>query len=380
MTPHLPHRVSNVDEARRQFGDLVDRLARWFWVTDPLADDAVEALDRLGSEGWRRLDRALTRGIDSVPEAPAALKDLFAALDRVPIWVDRERISRAGRILYRAGAIGPIVLGARSLVAGYCSPAGNKPLVMTGRLGTADQGQRLAETGRFVAAVCEEGGLERGGAGFAICVRVRLMHAKVRRLIVKSGRWDRAAWGEPINQHDMLATSMLFSEVFVDGLRQFGLQVTPAEGEDWLHLWRWASVILGVDPELLPVTETEATRMMMLVKLTQEPPDEDSRRLVRGILEAPDAKRWPGGQRLAEGFCRALLGEDLADGLQLPRTPFRHAVRAASLVVGPVDRVRARSRTVERWLVRFGHQYWDEAVARSAEGPIRFAPPELLRG
>lgn len=379
MSLGLPERVSNVDEARLQFGDLVDRVAPWFWVTDPLAEAAVEAMDTLGSDGWRQLDRALTGGIDSVPEAPEALRALFAALDRVPIWVDRDRVARAGRILYRSGAIGPIVLGARSLVAGYCSPAGNKPLVLTGKLGTEHQGQRLAETGRFVSAVCEEGGLERNGPGFAICVRVRLMHAKVRLLIRKSGRWDQDAWGEPINQHDMLATSILFSGVFLDGLRQFGLQVTAQEGEDWLHLWRWASVLLGVAQELLPVTELEADRMMAFVKLTQDPPDEDSRRLVRGVLGAPDARRFPGGVALAEGFCRALLGDELADGLHLARTPYRHAVRAASFVVGPVDRVRARSRRVEGWLVRMGQQYWAEAVTRSAAGPLRFAPPERLR-
>jgi hypothetical protein len=48
-------------------------------------------------------------------------------------------------------------------------------------------------------------------------------------------------------------------------------------------------------------------------------------------------------------------------------------------VVGPVDRIRARSRTVEGWLVSIGRQYWVEAVNRSAEGPMRFAPPEQLR-
>src|SRR5262245_408982 len=144
----LPDRVANLDEARRRYGDLIDRLAPWFWRADPLADAAVEALE---GSGWTPLEAALRGEV----VGPEPLRALFAELDRVPVWVDRGRIARAGRILFRAGAIGPIVLGARSLVAGYCSPAGNKPLVLTGRLGSAAQGQRLAETGRFVAAVCE---------------------------------------------------------------------------------------------------------------------------------------------------------------------------------------------------------------------------------
>ncbi|MEQ1501020.1 MAG: oxygenase MpaB family protein [Myxococcota bacterium] len=377
MATRIPHRVFRIDDARRQYGDLIDRFAPWFWQADPLADAAVEALE---ADGWHLLDPALRDGIDAVPGAPGPLRDLFAALDAVPLWVDRDRATRAGPILFRSGAVGPIVLGARSLVAGYCSPAGNKPLVMTGRLGGPAQGQRLAETGRFVAAVCEPGGLERDGAGFALCARVRLMHAKVRWLIRRSGGWDADAWGAPINQHDMVATSMLFSAVFVDGLRRFGLVVTDDEGGDWMHLWRWASTLLGTEPSILPVTEAEAHRLIALIRLTQEPPDDDSRRLVRGILEAPDANRWPGGAALAEGFCRALLGDDLADGLQLARTPYRHAVRAASLVCGPVDRVRARSRWVEAAFVRLGHRYWADAIDRSATAPLRFTPPAALRG
>jgi hypothetical protein len=377
MPTHLPHRVANLHLARERYGDLVDRFAPWFWRTDPLADGAVEALER--DAAWAVVDRAIRDGIDGTRQAPDALRALFDEVDTVPLWVDRERVARAGPILFRAGAIGPIVLGARSLIAGYCSPAGNKPLVMTGRLGTSHQGARLAETGRFVSAVCSPGGLERHGEGFALCVKVRLMHAKVRWLIRRQGGWSTEAWGEPINQHDMVATSMLFSQVFVDGLRRFGLQVSADEGADWMHLWRWASVLLGTEASIVPATEEEAERLVDLIKVTQEPPDEDSRRLARAILDTPDVARWPGGARLAEGFCRALIGEDLADGLHLARTPYRHAVRMASLVVAPVDRVRARSRVVEGWLVRFGERYWADAIDRSAGGePLKFVPPAAV--
>jgi hypothetical protein len=316
--------------------------------------------------------------VDTVPGAPDALRALFTSLDEVPVWVDRDRVARAGPILFRSLGIGGIVLGARSLVSGYCSPAGNKPLVLTGRLGSPAQNQRLAETGRFVTAVCEPLGLERDRPGFSLCVRVRMMHAKVRWLIRRDPRWDREAWGEPINQHDLVATSLLFSQVFVDGLRRFGLSVTPQEAEDWLHLWRWASVLLGVDDSLLPVTEREAERLALLIRQTQDHPDDDSRRLVRAMLET--AAPRPGGVALAEGFCRALLGDPLADELGLQRTPFRHAVRVVASVAGPVDRIRARSRLVDRVFVRMGERYWSEAVAASSEGrPLTYHPSEALR-
>jgi hypothetical protein len=42
--------------------------------------------------------------------------------------------ARGGEVLLRHGFFGGIVLGFRCLVAGYCSPAGNKPLAFSGRL------------------------------------------------------------------------------------------------------------------------------------------------------------------------------------------------------------------------------------------------------
>src|SRR4051794_34106666 len=75
----LPSRVTHLEDAHREHGDLIDRLAPWFWRTDPLGDAAVDALESTPG-GWSLVDRALTRGIDAVPEAPDALKQLFASL------------------------------------------------------------------------------------------------------------------------------------------------------------------------------------------------------------------------------------------------------------------------------------------------------------
>src|SRR5579859_2993597 len=125
-----PTRYVNLDAARARFGDRVDRLVRYFFEVDAPGDAAVEAVtSQPQGHGWRVLNEALDRGIDSV-HAPDALCALFAQVDRVPAWVDWDLIQRAGETLRRAGPLGGIVLGAKSLVHGYASPAGNKPLAM----------------------------------------------------------------------------------------------------------------------------------------------------------------------------------------------------------------------------------------------------------
>jgi hypothetical protein len=240
--------------------------------------------------------------------------------------------------------------------------------------------RRLAETGRYVSAVCEPGGLERAGPGFAVSVRVRLMHARVRALCRAHPQWRREDWGEPINQHDLLATHLLFSIIFADGLRLFGMSLDRRECEDWLHLWRWASSLMGVEPELLPASEPDAYDLAELIHATEGTPDEDARRLADSILSSRNATRWPGGKPIAAGFCRALLGPELADDLGLPNTPARHVVRAMSLVIRPVELARRLVPRLEQELVERGRRAWDEVIEDSAAGhPLRFDPPRSLQ-
>ena len=197
-------------------------------------------------EGFRLLDRALRTDIRAVPEAPRSLHALFEDLERVPAWVDWQRLDRGGAVVLRAGAAAGIVLGMKSLILGYASPGGNKPLVFSGRL-QEQASRRLAETCRFVQAVSRPRGMYRHGDGFAITLKVRLMHAQVRRLDPRSGRWRADDWGHPVNQHDMLATVILFSAALIEGLRQLGYGVTPDEAEDVIHLWRYAGRVMGVE-------------------------------------------------------------------------------------------------------------------------------------
>ncbi len=367
----LPSRVVRAAEARARFGDLLDRLVPWLHETDPPADRVAEALDGR----WAPFHRALRDGVSA--DTPSAVSELLSAHQTVPLWVDPERAARGGKLFFRTGLVGAVVLGARSLVAGYCSPAGNKPLAWTGTLQT-NGARRLAETGKYVAAVSAPGGLRPGGEGWQLSLRVRVMHAHVRHLIAKRGGWRTEAWGAPINQHDLLATSLLFSAVFVDGVRTMGLSITPAEAEDHLHLWRWASWLMGVRLELLPDTFALAEQLSALIDLTQGLPDDDARKLVAQLLESPAGPPSKLGAELARGLCYGLLPRDRADALGLPRTPWRHAVRLSRLAVAPAELARRLSPRFEERMVQFGVAHWEQAVATGLQGgQATYAPPTL---
>ena len=350
----LPGRVRNLAEARRLWHERADHFARFVLQGDPLADELVEALSRLPvRRGKRLLDKALTEGIDAVSSPPDALARFFAEIDRVPLWVDFERLDRGGAVFLRSGPFTLMAMMCGSLPVAYASPAGNKPLVFSGRL-LKMAPLRLAETGRFFLATCQPGGLRRFSEGFQITARVRLMHAQVRHLLRGSALWRLDAWGVPINQADMAGTNLLFSVVPLEGLRRLGFRFTRDDIESVMHLWRYSGYLMGVDDRLLCATESEGVRQGELIHLLQGPPDEDSRALIRGLMEeAPasllgiqDERRW--AQWLVDlcyAYSRSIIGDELADALDYPPRRGSHLLRLLRFAVGALEPLR-------RWMPR----------------------------
>ncbi len=377
----FPTRFVHLDEARRRFGPRVDRLGGFLAAGDPLADAALEVLaGRSPEERERMVDQTLTG--DVLP-LPAELRALRAGLSELPFWADLDRARRGGEVLLRTGFFGGVVLGFRSLVAGYCSPAGNKPLVFSGRLREAAP-RRLSETSRFVSLVYQPDSLAPGAAGWVAAARVRLMHAQIRRLLRSSPRWDAGAWGDPINQVDMAGTALLFSLVLVDGLRMLGFRIGQADCEDVLHLWRIGGWVLGVEPELLSATEPEARGLWELLEATQEPPDADSAALAQALVESPlhetrsaaDRARAERFLPVAYGVGRYLVGDRYADALGYPRTPWRFVAPGLRTLISGTGRLVGRLPGVDRLTLEAGLRYWRRTVEVGLAGEeARFELP-----
>lgn len=375
--------MKNQELARARFGDLPERLVPCLERVDPEADAAVAALaGRSAEEREAAIDAALTEGASHVP----ALDALVATARPVPGWLDEARLLRAREVFLRAGLLGGITLGLCSLVHGYAAPAGNKPLAFSGRL-TERADRRLAETGKFVTAVTEAEGLKPGALGWRSVLRVRLMHAQVRRLLLDSGRWSFDDWSHPINQQDMLATILLFSCVFIDGIRKLGVHVTVEEADDYQHLFRYVGELIGVEPALLPTTHAEAMQLAELIRLTQGPPDEDSRALVRAMIEGPlraaktadERKRAERQVAVSGGLSRGLIGDELADALGLPRDRNRYLVTGIRFTLHGLETLRRKVPHVNGFVQLLGSRYWEATVRRGLRGvPARYELPQRL--
>lgn len=350
---------------------------------DPLADALVEHwLASSVREGRAALDVALSRGIDAVDDASEPLRALFAQLDRVPLWLDRKLAERGRRAGVRVGAAGSYVLSSVALMGGYRFSSVTKPLVMTGALEQRTV-RRLDETAKFVRDVYSPFGLERHGTGFASAVRVRLMHALVRRSLSRSPHWRTAEWGLPINQTDMLGTNVLFSVVYLTGLRAMGMRFERDESEGLVHLWRYIGYLIGVDEALLPANELEGRRMAYALMNSQPGADEDSRKLAAALRMAPaTAAHTPLQKRLARydiafrtGLSRAILGDRIADELGLPADAWKYAIAVTTPLTFALETVRMHTPGLTALAVRLGQRGLDKLEARvSARAPVTFMP------
>ena len=362
----VPARFLHADEANRRFHpSLVARFARGLSETDTLGDAIVDACAAMpGGAGMRAVDAWLDRSSDGVP---AGLAELLAPIEEIPAWVDFERIDRGCVAMWRGGAWTGLALNCASLAAGYRSAAAVKPLVFTGRLVHMAY-RRTQETARWMLAATSPGGLRRDAPGFKETIRVRIVHASVRRRILAGGQWRPEAWGAPINQTDAAyGIAGEFSTVPVGAMRDAGLHYTQTERDDIQHLWRYVGYLLGVPDPLLAVTEAEALQICALKDLTDTPADDDSRALVQALVEhgtppdlimpAPLAKLLgPAVAPVLYGVTRHWAGDRVADELGLPDTPLKYivplvrpAVRAAEQIrrLGLRDDARIAERTLQ---------------------------------
>ncbi|EHY89552.1 oxygenase MpaB family protein [Saccharomonospora azurea] len=323
-----PADIRGTERQRRRLRAFAER-------EDPLADAVVAMMRRMPRGRGRALfDQALDQGIDSLDDPPGELVDFFDSVEATPYWVDHRRLDRGARAVVRTGVLSLFPLGDMALMGGYLASRATKPLVGTGAIEYAAT-RRLIETTRWWLDVTTPGALQVGAAGYAAALRVRVVHAHVRAAMNKRDGWDYAAWDRPINQVQTAGTLVLFSLVYVVGMRMLGVRYTESERADIIHLWRYVGWLMGVDDELLPATEDDAWRLLWLLAVTEFVPDEDSKRLAAALLRshaAVGADRGLLGTVLGElsmrvhgSISRLVLGPANADFLGLPDDPLAQA-------------------------------------------------------
>lgn len=306
-----------------------DRVEQALWQGDAPMDKVVDWMFAFGPrQGKALFDQALMKGIDSVTEAPVELSEFFALIDGAPAWLQRERLDRGAKASDKAGKVGFFVLRDLALMGGYTYfNSMNQTLAASGAL-QKETGLRLGETGKWLFDVTEVGGLTRFSPGFITTIRVRMVHALVRRHLKNKPDWDFEKWGLPINQMDMLATYLAFGPVTLTGSRLFGVPFRKGEAADIMHMWRYIGWLMGVDEPWLAQTESDGLRKLFHTFMTHRLPDEKIGILGSALRDEPLSRNLPG---LDQHPWRARLMRWFL---------YQQHISNSSLILGPVQRRR----------------------------------------
>jgi len=205
-------------------------------------------------------ETALYQGLDKLPHEIPELTTFFKFVEQKPAWYDQNKIDAALKFTYRLGINNGLILRDLSLMTGYLYPGFNQPLILTGAL-KKQAGTRLAETTKWWVDITEPDGFSRFCKGFTSTIFVRFIHALVRHQLQKSEKWDAETWGIPINQYDQAMTNIAFSGVVLIGIRALGIFPSKQEVDSFLHFWKYAGWLMGVEEKWLVDQEVDGWKL-----------------------------------------------------------------------------------------------------------------------
>lgn len=269
---------------------------------------------------------------------------LWTELNTVPAWVDRAQLARGQEVFYRYA--GPAIVGLtfQSLLGGMGGYRVVETLSRTGGFGVRVARRRLLETFQHILLVTRDlDSLTPGeGDGWVSSVKVRFLHASVRRRILQLARegrqsekdgggrryYDVARHGVPVNDLDSIGTIAAFSAtlIWVSFPRQ-GIYLTAREKEDYVALWRYVGYLLGTPTDPYFASVAQAKAIMDSLMMTEIDPTPTSRVLANNIIAAlANAPPSWASEEFLRAETRWLNGWELSDALDVPRPGLRYTL------------------------------------------------------
>ena len=322
---HIPS--AYVDGYRRAYDvdpDLADIYVRHTLITDPLADAAMEALDAYEpARGEAFIQAGIDGDGETMRDAPEELRTFFDSLEAPAGMLDPGRMMHGIRAFHKYSDVYFLCLLIDSIVTGFSTNV-SKSFYMRGRL--AGNLRRLQQNTRHIVEITLPGGLDRHGDGWKLTIRIRLTHARIRRLLLSSGEWDVEADGLPLHAAHIALAASGFSANTIVAVGKLGIRMEPQERDDLMHIWRYVIWLLGVPGEIFFNDIDEAMHLKDVGFLCEPRPDMESSSMAHAIIRAvPDLMNItdPGQKKKVTSALfrasRALIGDELADGLDYPK-------------------------------------------------------------
>lgn len=294
-------------------------------VGDPLCDKMIAELEQLPlAEADLYLRAAVENPDDPVlRDVPASVTAFIEDLESPPDWVNPDDFGPGIRAFHRDPSACLAAMLGGVLVEGFATSIA-RSFFITGRL--RDQGvRRLRQNNRHMIEILLPGGLATRGDGWKLSVRIRLIHAKVRKLLAESAEWQSQEWGLPLSAAQLGYALTAFSARMLSHMKSLGAKCDEEERDGFMAVWRYSGHLMGIPNAMLYHDHADALKLFKIGGMCEPAPSMESiamsnslvqsAPIVAGITEAADR------QKLAKYVflvSRALIGDRLADRLNYP--------------------------------------------------------------
>lgn len=234
---------------------------------------------------------------DAPEEVVDAMRQYVAQASVLPDWIDHAKVNRAQQLFTDYSLLSCTLLFCASLPECYVIPDLAAVLHAAGQLEQHTE-HRIRATAAMIFPVMMKGGLDTPeGSGITQIVKVRLIHATIRNMVLRGQDpglvghheaerpvapipalqlaspasnlyealmamgWDVDAEGLPCNQEELAYTLLTFSYVFLRGMRTLGLRFSDDDERAYLHGWNVVGHVLGVRRELMAEDMTTAAAL-----------------------------------------------------------------------------------------------------------------------
>ena len=314
------------EKARLIAPEIADNYVAHTLIGDPITEAMTADLREFEREEATRL---IQLGMDNpgggiaLQDAPASLRAFFQDAETPPEWLDNSAFTAGIRMFHRNSRLVLAAFVAGVLVEGFTTNIA-KSFFITGRV--RDQGvRRLKQNNRHMIDIVLPSGLDRDGDGWKLSVRIRIIHARIRRLLLHSGEWNGEAWGLPVSAAHLGYAIAAFSARLLKHMQTLGADYNDEEYASFMAVWRYSGHLMGIPNTILFREGADALELYDIGHMCEPLTEEESigmahslinpAPLVAGVTTPEDRRKLT---KYVFRLSRGLIGKTVADELQFP--------------------------------------------------------------
>ena len=313
------------EKARAVAPDIADKYIAHTFIGDPLGEAMREDLAEFTpQESGRLIQAAMNQeGEEALRNAPASLREFFRDAETPPEWLDYAAFAPGVRMFHRNSQVilGAFVAGV--LIEGFATSIA-KSFFITGRV--RDQGvRRLGQNNRHMMEIFLPNGMYRYGDGWKLSVRIRLVHARMRRLLNSSEEWDTEAWGVPISAAHLGYAISAFSARLLRHTKTLGAKYNDEEYASFMAVWRYSGHLMGIPETILFRDADEALKLYDIGQMCEPDSPIESVVMAHSLVNSAPliaGKTEPAARRSLAKYVyrvsRGLIGREVAESLMYP--------------------------------------------------------------